>query len=217
VRETTQETTAGRDEVAEATPELLPPQPLVARPPFIAGAALASCLALGAAAFLTFGDHPLFGPSPSGFSQDHTDPDKGNGVVITLAADKVPGAFSVLPADFHNSPDSVIGQMHLAEAEKRRLSERLLDGSVRLAAVTLWDNVAEDGDVVEVSAATFSQTLQIMHKPQMFFVPIQPGGSVLIKAIRDGGGGVTLGVRTIIGPVPLPPLAVGQMVEIPAL
>jgi hypothetical protein len=57
-----------------------------------------------------------------------------------------------------------------------------------------------------------------MHKPVTFFLPLQPGGTVSIRAVRDGGGGgVTLGVSTVIGPVPLPSLAPGQIVEIPAL
>jgi hypothetical protein len=47
---------------------------------------------------------------------------------------------------------------------------------------------------------------------------LQAGGTVSIRAVRDGGGGgVTLGVSTVIGPVPLPSLAPGQIVEIPAL
>jgi hypothetical protein len=78
--------------------------------------------------------------------------------------------------------------------------------------------MSEDGDMVELNAAGFSQRVTIMHKPVSFFLPLNPGGSVNIKAVRDGGGGgVTLGVSTITGKLALPILAVGQSVEIPAL
>src|SRR5262249_13903055 len=115
------------------------------------------------------------------------------------------------------SPGSVLVQLKMPEAEKQRVAEKLADGSVRLAAVTVWDTMDEDGDVIEISAAGFSQQVTIMHKPATFFVPLRPGGSVTMKAVHDGYGGVTLGVSTITGSLPLPRLAVGQSLEIPAL
>jgi hypothetical protein len=192
--------------VPQGAPVLLPPQPIV--PSAIGGLAVIGAVAL-VAAFVMFGN-PAAPPN-------NTTSSNAKPAVIALAADQAPGAFKILPASFQNAPASVLAQLSMPEAEKRRLAEKLADGSVRLAAVTLWDNVDEDGDVVEISAATFSQTLTIMHKPVMFFIPVQPGGSVSIKAIRDGGGGVTLAVSTIVGPVPLPRLVPGQIVEIPAL
>jgi hypothetical protein len=188
---------------APASPALLPPQPIGAAP----AAAVLVGLGIGVAAMLlvpsapTTGDRDAAAPRP----------------VISLAADRAPGAFKILHTSFQNAPDSVLAQLNMPEADKERLAEQLADRRVRLAAVTLWDTVEEDGDVVEVSAAGFTQRLVIRHKPATFFLPVQMGGSVSIRAVRDGGGGVTLGVATIVGPVPLPPLAVGQVVEIPVL
>jgi len=187
-------------------PVLLPPQSI---PSAVGGLAIVGAVAALIAGALMFGDSARV-PGPASPGKPHA--------IIALGADRVPGAFKILPANFQNSPARVLAQLNMPEAEKRRLAEKLADGTVRLAAVTLWDTVDEDGDTVEVSAATFSQTLVIMHKPAMFFVPLQQGGTVSIRAVRDGGGGgVTLGVSTIVGPVVLPPLAVGQVVEIPAL
>jgi hypothetical protein len=200
---------SGAAAMPQTAPVLLPPQPIV--PSAIGGVAVLGVMGALAAAFVMFGDR--LGPA-SNSSQSSG----GKPAVIALAADQAPGAFKILPASFQNAPARVIAQLNMPEAEKRRLAEKLADGAVRLAAVTLWDTVDEDGDVVEVSAATFSQTLTIMHKPVTFFLPLQPGGTVSIRAVRDGGGGgVTLGVSTVIGPVPLPSLAPGQIVEIPAL
>jgi hypothetical protein len=203
---------AGSGQHPSAPDELLPPQPLPASAtPVLAVVAIGAAVVAG---FIAFGPFANTGTSPV---TGATSADKG--AVISLAADRAPGAFKILPASFQNSPATVLAQLDMPEAEKRRLAEKLADGSVRLAAVTLWDTVDEDGDMVEVSAATFSQKLVIMHKPAIFFLPVQPGGGVFIKALRDGGGGggVTLGVSTIVGPVVLPSLSVGQIVEIPAL
>ena len=202
---------------ASPPPELLPPRPLPQQAPAAIAAVVAISLAAGAA-FMLLGDRlgsdatkTAGGIAGAGGG---TERDK----VFVLSADQTTGAFKFLPASFQNSPASVLAQMNMPEAEKKRLAEKLIDGTVRLAAVTLWDTVDEDGDVVDVIAGGFSQRLVIMHKQKTFFVGVQPGGSVVIKAVRDGGGGgVTLGVSTVLGPYHLPALAVGQAVEIPAL
>ena len=48
-------------------------------------------------------------------------------------------------------------------------------------------------------------------------VPYIPGHPVLITGERDGGGGITVAVELSTGPLPLPPLAVGQTVALPIL
>jgi hypothetical protein len=193
------------DADAPASPRLLPPQPIHAP---ATAAVIAVGLSLGAVFFLSDGRVPA-DRAPDGVAAP--------GSVTTLAADQAPGAFTILHSSFQNAPGSVLAQLNMPEADKRRLAEKLADGKVRLAAVTLWDTVDEDGDAVDVSAAGFTQRLVIRHKPATFFLPVQLGGTVSITAVRDGGGGVTLGVRTIAGPVPLPTLVVGQTVEIPVL
>jgi len=201
----------GRDAAPHADPVLLPPQPISPTAGAVTVIGLVALLATGLAFFGATGTNAPSAPQAGSAGN-------GKSGVIALSANQTQGAFRILPSAFQNSPASVLAQLNMPEAEKRRLAEKLLDGSVRLAAVTLWDRVDEDGDMVEVSAATFSQTLTIMHKPVTFFIPVQPGGVVSIRGVRDGGGGnVTLGVSTVIGPVPLPPLAPGQVVEIPAL
>src|ERR1044072_2588768 len=176
---------SGTVAVPQPAPVLLPPQPIV--PSALGGLAVLGMVSGLVAAFVMFGDK--LGRAPNGSASPG-----GKPAVIAFDSDRAPRAFKILPASFQNAPASVSAQVNMPEAEKRRLAEKLADGAVRLAAVTLWDRMDEDGDVVEVSAATFSQTLTIMHKPVTFFLPVQPGGGVSIKAVRDGGGGgVTLG------------------------
>jgi hypothetical protein len=189
-------------------PLLLEPQPQAVPRLGLGAAALAICAVAGGF-FFSFG-----AMSTTDTATKNPVPDAA---IFALPADQAQGAFTILPSGFQNSPASVLAQLDMPEAEKLRLEEELRDGGTRLAAVTLWDTVDEDGDVVDVSAAGFSQRLTILHKPKMFFLPVQYGGSVRITGVRDGGGGITLGVSTITGPVPLPPLAVSQSVEIPVL
>jgi hypothetical protein len=198
------QTSAGNQTPAE--PQLLSPQPLL--PPYAALAG-AAALIIGAIAFYSLSATKEHG-------NNHSDDVTGN-AVFAVPADKAHGIFTVLPSNFQQSPGGVLVQLKMPEAEKQRVAEKLTDGSVRLAAVTVWDTMEEDGDMVELNAAGFSQRVTIMHKPVTFFLPLNPGGSVIVKAVHDGGGGVTLGVSTITGKLALPILAVGQSVEIPAL
>ncbi|MDX2288902.1 MAG: hypothetical protein NW217_08800 [Hyphomicrobiaceae bacterium] len=110
---------------------------------------------------------------------------------------------------------SWLNLVDMPDPEKDRLKQSLKDSRLRVGAVTIWDTVHQDGDRVRISSAGFSQDVTILHKPRMFFVPYLPGAAVRIEATFDGGGGVTLGVRTAIGDVPLPYLSVGQVLELP--
>jgi len=121
----------------------------------------------------------------------------------------------VSDASLEHNPGIQAG-LKLSSAEKRRLKDELERKRVRIALVTVWDNWDEDGDTVEITGAGFSQEFELRHRKQSFFVPIIPGSNVRIRAVKDGGGGnVTLGLQTVLGPVLLPPLGVGEIVEVP--
>ena len=61
--------------------------------------------------------------------------------------------------------------------------------------IWIWDYAAEDGDYVQVivNGTPTSEPFMIMHKPKEIIVPTV--GTVQIKGIRDGGGGITYAVR----------------------
>lgn len=61
--------------------------------------------------------------------------------------------------------------------------------------IWIWDYAAEDGDYVQVivNGTPISEPFMIMHKPREMMVPTV--GTVQIKGIRDGGGGITYAVR----------------------
>ena len=61
--------------------------------------------------------------------------------------------------------------------------------------IWVWDYAAEDGDYVQilVDGNPIGDAFMIKNKPQEFKVPTT--GTVQVKGIRDGGGGITYAVR----------------------
>ena len=197
-------TEANEQPVVAPEPDLIAPQPLPLQPRAIA--ATAAILLVAAAAFGVF----LFSAE--------TDGNSGNATVDkpVIVADQIRGAVGPLPQSL-NATTHVMTALALPEREKERVREMLKDGSLRMGTITLWDTIDEDADTVSISSAGFIQEHVIKHAPRTFFVPYLPGSSVRITALHDGGGGVTLGVKTAFGDVPLPRLHVGQTIEIPIL
>ncbi|ACA56667.1 hypothetical protein FDC45_13950 [Clostridium botulinum] len=67
--------------------------------------------------------------------------------------------------------------------------------NVQNTKIWVWDYAAEDGDYVQVivDGTPLGDAFMIKHKPKEFTVPAV--AKVQIKGIKDGGGGITYGVR----------------------
>lgn len=99
----------------------------------------------------------------------------------------------------------------LADQEAERVMQAAEGGQYLLGWVTVWDNLAEDGDVVDVSSNGMTHRVPIRHKPTTIVVPYSAGTAELtLRGVHDGGGGITVSAKTEAGPLPLPPLAVGE-------
>ena len=125
---------------------------------------------------------------------------------------------------------SVIQNLPLPDAQKAALTENIApatpagqtqaaqpaweNGGQQMVELVLWDNVAEDGDVVQVSSLGYSQTITITHAPQTIYFPAQYDVPVTITGIHDGGGGITLGFTGSGQPVSLPVMAEGQVISL---
>ncbi|MFK8018016.1 MAG: hypothetical protein AB8G17_21550 [Gammaproteobacteria bacterium] len=81
--------------------------------------------------------------------------------------------------------------------------------------VIVWDNFAEDGDVVQVTANGITQEVPILNTPTRVLVPYPETGFVQITGVIDGGGGITAAATGPSGEVRFPPLAVGQSIQLP--
>ena len=72
---------------------------------------------------------------------------------------------------------------------------KIADGSLRLVAVKLYDTDAEDGDSVIVKSDDVEIEVDLKKKRQRFVLPVE-NGDMTIVGLRDGQGGITVGIET---------------------
>lgn len=84
----------------------------------------------------------------------------------------------------------------------------------RIVELTVWDDVAEDGDVVHISSLGQTYPVMLQHTPQVLYFPTTQGEPIRIIGVHDGGGGITLGFTGSGQPIALPVLAEGQSIDI---
>jgi hypothetical protein len=127
---------------------------------------------------------------------------------------------SLLPVDISTDNErlQLLRALDLPKLQVQRLLAMVERGERALGWLTLWDNYDEDGDIASVTAGGMTQRVVLTRTPVRILIPYIPGQPVFVTGERDGmGGGVTLAVELSTGPLPLPPLAVGQTVVLPIL
>jgi hypothetical protein len=125
---------------------------------------------------------------------------------------------SLLPVDLSANQDrsKLLDSLNLTKPQAERLLAMVDRGERMLGWLTLWDSSDEDGDVASITASGITQHVMLTRAPTRVLVASIPGQPVYITGERDGiGGGVTLSVELSTGPLPLPPLAVGQTIALP--
>jgi hypothetical protein len=123
------------------------------------------------------------------------------------------GASALVPVNFLDPVEREKAKVAigLPEKEAEQLMLEAEGGRLSLAWVTLWDNLAEDGDVVTVEANGMTHTVPILNSPTTIVVPYSVNSpSLTITGTHDGGGGITIAARTESGALPLPPMNVGE-------
>lgn len=85
----------------------------------------------------------------------------------------------------------------------------------KLTEITLWDDVAEDGDVVSISTAGIRQEIPIMHEPTKVLLPLVAGQPIMLTGVKDGGGGITVAIGNGNVPLANPVMKEGETLSIP--
>lgn len=183
-------------------PELLPKPK---SKPWLIGAVAA--VALGAGAF-------FFGLGP--FAPQHTD-DMSQQQVQQITAQ-----FQHAVADFPlvnlNDPKErakAQAMLNLPAPDAQKIMQAADNGELQLAWVTVWDNYAEDGDVIGISSHGYSAQVALKNAPTTVIIPVTSAGTVQLTGIYDGGGGITAAAKTASGEIPFPPLNPGETVALP--
>ncbi len=119
---------------------------------------------------------------------------------------------AVAPAEKQNALDS----MNLPPEQRAALEADMDAGRISLVWVTVWDNYAEDGDVVDLSSDGVSVRVPLLNATTRIALPRPAGGIINLQGVHDGGGGITLGVISGgAGEILAPPLVPGQIIGLP--
>lgn len=111
--------------------------------------------------------------------------------------------------------DKAISLLALADADKAKVRAEVQKGAMRLALITVVDNDAEDGDWVSVLGAGFRQDIRLFLQPYTVAVPYLPGAPVLVRGLKDGGGGdITVTVMVGAAKLSLKPLKEGETLQL---
>jgi hypothetical protein len=123
----------------------------------------------------------------------------------------------LMPVDLSSaaSRDEVMAMIPAPREDARRMIDDALQGKRPLGRVVVWDNVDEDGDVVRLDSGGVTVTVTLRNASDTFVFPYDPGSTLSITGVRDGGGGITVAVGLAAGPIPLPPLRVGETRHLP--
>lgn len=155
----------------------------------------------------------LFSPATG----DHLDQPSKDRLISEFAAVQ---AFKVSPvADAETT--AAINSMNLNPQQAQQLRVQVLasaNGSPLksdLAWLELWDFADQDGDVVHISSAGFELDFPLANLPQRIAIPIDATAIVKVSGTTDGGGGITVGIKSGAMTASLPVLVPGQTLLVP--
>ncbi|WP_374981369.1 hypothetical protein PSGK_10155 [Pseudomonas solani] len=150
-------------------------------------------------------------------SSDHV-PASTKSRLATEFAQAKPFALTPVPA---GEVDIALDSMKLSadqrQALKSSLTFRLVDADATssLAWIELWDFAAQDGDIVHISSAGYEVDYPILNVPNKLAIPVDATLSVTIRGVHDGGGGITLGLRSGAAGISMPVIEPGQTLIVP--
>ncbi len=108
-----------------------------------------------------------------------------------------------------------VAAMGLSEEKKEQMVAQVKEKKIVLAWVVLWDFAAADGDRVTVKSGSVSQEVLLTKQYKKVAVPMPASGTIEIKGVKDGGGGITVGIVTGKTFLRIPQLSETQPIKVP--
>ena len=192
-------------------PSQTPPQPPAKMPVGkVTLAALFLGMTLGIGSLLT----AIWGvPSADNLS------DSEKATLISEFARAQPLKLTAVAAD---EMDSALDMMQLDPQQRSALQSALDNPPAEdskkssLGWIELWDFAHQDGDVVRISSAGYELVYPLQNAPTRLAVPLDASATIQVEGVTDGGGGITLGLRSGATAISLPVIQPGQTLIVPA-
>lgn len=112
---------------------------------------------------------------------------------------------------------AAIASMHLPAAGAAALRAAISAGRVRMVWVFVWDDAAQDGDVISLASAGARVLVPLTNAGTAVALPVETGQPVTLTAVNEGASrpGVTAGVEVGRRQLFVPLLMAGQAVALP--
>lgn len=120
---------------------------------------------------------------------------------------------SILPVE--QAVQAIHDSQTFPSEHKAQVIADVTTGKNQVAEITVWDDVAEDGDVVLVSSGFIGQEIPIFHQPTKVVLPLVTGRPITLTGVKDGGGGITVAIANGNTALANPVMREGETITIP--
>lgn len=125
------------------------------------------------------------------------------------------GGFDVLVLDAQSLSEHTTSGTDMSSDDLKKVFDVLVaKPEAKVAQLILWDDMAEDGDVVQLISPYMNQMVNLTNAHKTVYMPIHAGQPIKIKGIKDGGGGITLGFAAEGSMTEAPVLMEGESVDL---
>ena len=112
--------------------------------------------------------------------------------------------------------DQAVASMPVSVEQRAEVHQKVQSGQMRLAWLTLWDTHAQDGDILRFeSDASLPVEVTALNAPTTLAIPFPASGMVKVTGVVDGGGGITIGLKSGAAQITWPTMQPGDTLNLP--
>ena len=112
--------------------------------------------------------------------------------------------------------DQAIASMPVSDQQRAEVQQEVQSGHMRLAWLTLWDTHAQDGDILRFeSDAALPVEVMALNAPTTLAIPFPASGMIKVTGVVDGGGGITIALKSGAAQIAWPTMQPGDTLSLP--